>query len=54
MLKLQSCQPDCSCKLKYVPLAVLFSDRTEFLKVILKFGLSAVREESRLTNDLFQ
>ena len=53
MLKL-SCQPHCSSKFKHMPLAVLFSDTPEFLKLILKVGLSAVREASRFTNDLFQ
>ena len=53
MLKL-SCQLDCSSKFKHIFLAVLFSDTPEFVKLILKVGLSAVREASRLKNDLFQ
>ena len=53
MLKL-SCQLDCSSKFKHIFLVVLFSDAPEFLKLILKVGLSAFLEASRLTNDLFQ
>ena len=53
MVKL-SCQPDCSSKLKYVPLAVLFSGTLGLLELVLEVGLSAVRETSRLENDQFQ
>ena len=49
-----SCQPDCSCKFKYMPLAVHFSGTPGLLELIIKVGLSAVRKASRFRNGLFQ
>ena len=45
-----SCQPDCSCKFKYVACA----GTPGLNELILRVGLSAARETSRLGNGRFQ
>ena len=45
-----SCHPDCSSKFKYMALA----GTPELNELILKVGLLAARETSRLKNDRFQ
>ena len=45
-----SCRPDCSSEFKYMA----FAGTTGLNEVILKVGLSAARETSRLGNGRFQ
>ena len=45
-----SCQPDCSSKFKYMA----FAGTPGLSELILKVGLSAARETSRLGNGRFQ